>query len=177
MSDAMISFKVTGVDKVVAALKQAGLDIAEAFGAGLVSGALLVNNDAKRDAPYKLGNLKRSIHVGRATALGDVTDNVTEPEKADGEAASPGKAYASAGFAAIVKDLRTGARSVVSVGTNVDYAARQEFGYTGPDKLGRTFNQPPRPYLRPALDNNHARVGKEVGDATRAVIAKVVKGA
>jgi hypothetical protein len=176
MSDAMISFKVTGVDKVVAALKQAGLDIADAFAAGLVSGALIVERDAKRDAPYKLGNLKRSIHVGRATALGDVTDNVTEPEKAEG-GASIGNTSSSAGFAAILKDLRTGSRSAVSVGTNVDYAARQEFGYTGPDKLGRTFNQPPRPYLRPALDSNHARVRKEVGDATRAVIAKVVKGA
>lgn len=31
---------------------------------------------------------------------------------------------------------------------NAAYAARLEYGYTGPDSLGRTFNQPPRAYVR-----------------------------
>ena len=178
MSDAMISFKVTGVDKVVAALKQAGLDIAEAFASGLISGALIVTNDAKIHAPFKLGDLRRSIHVGRGTATGDVTSNVTDPEKSEGAAplANSGT-YKSQGYADIVKDLRTGSRSVVTVGTKVPYAARLEFGYKGPDSLGRKFNQKARPYMRPAIDNNHAKVSREVSAATRAIIAKAVKGA
>jgi hypothetical protein len=174
MTDAMISFKVTGVDKVVAALKQAGLDIAEAFGAGLVSGALIVEKDAKDHAPYKTGNLKRDIHIGSANSTGDVKVNVTEPQATDN--APP--QYNSQGFAEIIKDLRESSRAVVAVGTDqsVPYAAAQEYlsermGGGGP------FGSNKGPFLRPALDDNHARVSKEVSAATRAVIAKVVKSA
>jgi len=44
------------------------------------------------------------------------------------------------------------------VGSDMNYAARIEFGYTGPDKRGRRFNQAARPYLRPALDENTAEI-------------------
>lgn len=37
------------------------------------------------------------------------------------------------------------------VGTNLEYARRVELGFVGTDKLGRVYNQAPRPYLRPAL--------------------------
>jgi len=37
------------------------------------------------------------------------------------------------------------------VGTNLEYARRVELGFVGTDSLGRTYNQAPRPYLRPAL--------------------------
>ncbi|MBA7705057.1 hypothetical protein ES703_113881 [subsurface metagenome] len=37
------------------------------------------------------------------------------------------------------------------VGTNLEYARRVELGFVGTDKLGRIYNQAPRPYLRPAL--------------------------
>ena len=50
------------------------------------------------------------------------------------------------------------------VGTNVDYAARIEFGFKDTDKLGRSYNQAAQPYLRPALDNNKARIEKMIGD-------------
>ena len=57
------------------------------------------------------------------------------------------------------------------VGTNVEYAARIEFGFSGIDSLGRKYNQPAQPYLRPALDNNKSRIEKMIGD----VIGKAVK--
>lgn len=41
-------------------------------------------------------------------------------------------------------------RSVV-VGTNVVYARRIEFGFYGPDKLGRVYAQAPKSYLYPAF--------------------------
>jgi len=50
----------------------------------------------------------------------------------------------------------------VKVGTNVPYAARLEYGFTGKDSLGRHYNQPARPYLRPAIENNRQRVREEV---------------
>lgn len=45
-------------------------------------------------------------------------------------------------------------RLAVRVGTDVPYAARLEYGFTERDKLGRRYNQPARPYLRPALREN-----------------------
>ena len=50
------------------------------------------------------------------------------------------------------KWFKSGNQIAVRIGTNVIYAARLEFGYTGPDRLGRTFSQRPRPYLRPAFN-------------------------
>lgn len=47
---------------------------------------------------------------------------------------------------------RGATRCVVAVSTNVPYAARLEYGFVGKDKLGRIYNQPPRPYIRPAFD-------------------------
>lgn len=37
------------------------------------------------------------------------------------------------------------------VGPTMVYSRRLELGFTGTDSLGRVFNQPPYPYLRPAL--------------------------
>ena len=40
------------------------------------------------------------------------------------------------------------------VGTDVPYARRLEYGFVDKDKLGRSYHQAPRPYFRPAMDNN-----------------------
>lgn len=45
----------------------------------------------------------------------------------------------------------------VDIGTNVEYARRLELGFVGTDSLGRTYNQPPYPFLVPAL--NEVAVG------------------
>ena len=44
------------------------------------------------------------------------------------------------------------------VGTNVEYARRVEMGFVGTDSLGRTYNQAPNPYLRPALEKNRSKI-------------------
>lgn len=46
------------------------------------------------------------------------------------------------------------------VGSDMVYAPRLEFGFVGTDKLGRRYNQRPRPYLRPALDENTVQIQK-----------------
>lgn len=43
-----------------------------------------------------------------------------------------------------------GKRIEVRAGATAPYAKRHEFGYIGPDKLGRRFNQAGHPALRPA---------------------------
>lgn len=53
----------------------------------------------------------------------------------------------------IVEELRHDGEGLLEVvGTNVEYAPRIELGYTGTDSLGRTYAQPPHPFLRPAAE-------------------------
>jgi len=40
----------------------------------------------------------------------------------------------------------------------VPYAMRLEFGFVGTDSLGRHINQEPRPFLRPTLLRNRAKI-------------------
>ena len=44
------------------------------------------------------------------------------------------------------------------VGTNVEYAARIEYGFKGADSLGRRYNQSAQPYLEPSLHNNKKKI-------------------
>lgn len=61
----------------------------------------------------------------------------------------------------------------VDVGVKkVPYAARIEFGYTGPDKLGRRFHQQPRPYLRNSLDENKERVVRAIETRIKYVLSR-----
>ncbi|MFE5296985.1 HK97 gp10 family phage protein [Streptomyces sp. NPDC056632] len=45
-----------------------------------------------------------------------------------------------------------GVTVTATVGTNKPQARRLEYGYVGPDSLGRIFNQPPYPHLGPAVE-------------------------
>jgi HK97 gp10 family phage protein len=58
----------------------------------------------------------------------------------------------------------------VSFGTNVEYAAREEFGFAGADSLGRVYNQPAHPYLRPAIASEKFAVVHEIAAAVNALI-------
>lgn len=42
--------------------------------------------------------------------------------------------------------------AVASIGTNAPQGRRLEFGFVGPDSLGRIYNQPPFPHFGPAID-------------------------
>lgn len=116
----------------------------------LISGALLVANEAKTNAPYLTGNLRRSIHVGGEGVSGNTTGTDIGGQKV-------GKDYAE-----------------VQVGTNVEYAARQEFGFSGADSLGRVYHQPAQPYLRPALESTRGEVLREIVGALRALLRRAV---
>lgn len=61
-------------------------------------------------------------------------------------------------------------RCLVVIGTDVVYAARQEFGFVGPDSLGRVYHQPPHPYLRPAIEQEAAGVVKDIHTVVRAIL-------
>ena len=118
----------------------------------LVSGALLVVNEAKEIAPYLTGNLRRSLHVGgnNGGLEGDTTGTDIGGEQI-------GRDYVE-----------------VAVGTNVEYAARREFGFVGADSLGRVYHDPAQPFLRPALESTKGEVEHEIEGAVRAQLRKAV---
>lgn len=58
---------------------------------------------------------------------------------------------------------RTPKKNVVGrVGTDSPYGRRLEFGFVGRDKLGRNYNQAPRPHFRPAVKRHGKKVGQLV---------------
>ena len=63
-------------------------------------------------------------------------------------------------------------RCTVIVGNDQPQGKRLEYGFMGADKLGRVYNQAPRPHIRPALDENK----DAVQDEFRAAVADTVAG-
>lgn len=59
-----------------------------------------------------------------------------------------------------VRKEKSPTRCVSQVGATVGYALRLEKGFTDTDSLGRRYHQPPRPFLRPALDENEKEIQK-----------------
>ena len=49
-------------------------------------------------------------------------------------------------------------KRTLKVGTSVVYAARVEFGFDGQDSLGRTYNQPAKPYLRTIFETKRKQI-------------------
>lgn len=86
----------------------------------------------------------------------------------------------------VAKDTGTLARSIhtetierrrnyveVATGTDVEYAKRIEFGFMQADALGRHYNQPAQPYMRPAYDTKR----KAAENDTRAALADLINKA
>jgi len=141
-----ITVKVVGDKELVAKLRKLGDQTGgRLLEMAVVSGALLVQNEAKRKAPIKTGNLNRSIHVG---------GHSEQSELAESDGSDVGSNAASATEAHVL------------VGTNVVYGPAQEFG---------TSKIPAHPYLRPALDEQAGAVEREIGEALKDLIMKAVR--
>jgi HK97 gp10 family phage protein len=71
--------------------------------------------------------------------------------------------------------LESGAHSVtVSIGTDVPYARRIEYGFVQADALGRRYHQPAQPYLRPAYDEHREAAVQEAREVLAALVAKAL---
>ena len=139
-----ISVSVLGAAQLARKFAQLSDDVSgKALENAVVSGALLVQNDAKRRAPYRTGNLRRSIHVGGHTGKSELAESTGTDiggNKSD-------QKYAE-----------------VLVGTNVDYARVAEYG---------RGKRQPHPYLRPAVDENKDAVAREIGEALKILLSKL----
>ncbi len=67
---------------------------------------------------------------------------------------------------------KTPERCTVIVGNDQPQGPRLEFGFVGPDKLGRIYNQAARPHIRPALDENRKPALQEFRGAVADIIAR-----
>lgn len=124
----------------------------------LVAGGLIVQNAAKQAAPYRTGNLRRSIHIGGHEDLATDRQGITDKT------------------GATVPDPEIGTTdAAIYIGTDVVYARRLEYGFSGQDARGRRYQQGPRPYLRPAIDTNGSEVRQEVVEALRDLLRAALR--
>jgi hypothetical protein len=102
---------------------------------------------------------RRSIHIGGHTEDPRV-DYPFSPATDEAE-------YSDIGGEVVTADM-----AKVETGTNLEYAARVEFGFAGADKLGRIYNQPADPYLRAGFDFEKDEVEKSISKALDILIKK-----
>lgn len=112
-----------------------------------------LSRNMKQAALYVKGQVQRSINRGNADG---------KNPSAPGE---PPKKVTARLFQSIATDQRESPLEITGViGTNVEYAKRLEYGFTGTDSAGRVVDQAPRPFLRPGIENNR--------QAIRTILAK-----
>lgn len=151
----MIRAKVVGSAALSAKLKTLEKAVRnKAIEQSLVAGALLVANQAKENAPYRTGTLRRSIHIGGHTKLTPDYQSKSEDQGMYGSVGLP-------------------QGTAVRVGTNVPYGRRVEFGFTGADSLGREYDQAGNPYLTTAFEEKKDEAVKEIGEAFGEIVRKL----
>jgi len=163
---------VKGIKGLSAQLKQMGLDVEANSEAALVAGALVLQNGMKVRAPRRTRTLARSIHIGGHK---DEAPDYTDSGAATGQQV-PGPERAKG-------------RVKIYVGTNVVYAAIQEFGGTitprrapflrfqidGEWVSAKSVRIPAHPYVRPTFDEDGDEAVREVGEALRDIIRAAAK--
>ncbi len=60
--------------------------------------------------------------------------------------------------------------AMCTIGTNAPQGRRLEFGFVGPDSLGRVYNQPPFPHVGPAIGYIGATLTMEMRYAVAGVL-------
>lgn len=165
--------KVKGIKGLSAKLKALGIDAERGAEKALVAGGLILQNGMKIRAPKKSGNLRRSIHIGGHE--GEAPDFSANVEKR--------------GRNRVPQPVRSGGKSKIYVGTDVEYAAIHEFGgeirprrarvlrfkIDGEWVQARRVRIPARPYVRPTVDEDGSEAIREVGEAFRDIIRASVQ--
>jgi HK97 gp10 family phage protein len=124
----------------------------KALEAAVADGALPIQNDARRLAPFITRTLARSIHT-----------NV--------ETTAPGRAEAAVGTDVIYAAQREFGGQIVSKNAKLLHWVDK----SGQHHFAKSVYQPPHPYLRPALDNNIEAAKREFGEALLEIINKATK--
>lgn len=164
--------EVKGIKGLSKKLKQMGVDVQKQTEQALVAGGLIIQNGAKLRAPKKTRTLSRSIHIGghedQAPDFNDggdrSTNRVPQPERSKG-------------------------RVKIFIGTDLIYAAIQEFGgeitpkrakflrfkIDGEFVMTKRVRIHAKPYMRPTFDEDGDEARREVGEALRDIIRAAAK--
>lgn len=164
----IITVSIKGGPELAAKLKKLSDNVAgKALENAVVSGALLIQNAAKKKAPVQTGNLRRSLHIGGYTEKSDIgkgaETGLIEIKTKTGKSFKR-KRYKGTTGTDVGGNKSSRNSAEVLVGTNVEYAAMLEFGIS---------KMTPRPYLRPALDEKANAVAKEIGKALKILLGKI----
>ena len=145
----MASFQVTvkGLDELRTKIKMMGDGMADILEEAVVLGSVPVVKAAQRNS--KRGGAFPNLRTG------NLFRNIDE-------------------FSPVIVS-KTQSRVEVAVGSAAEYARRLELGFSDTDSLGRTYHQSPRPFLRPALDNNQDKVEAEVQKRLMILIQRYAK--
>lgn len=92
------------------------------------------------------GNASNAVYTTATQYAGDVAKNSATPVDT-GQYRNSIRAD---------KPISENGGPVCYVGSPMPQTRRLEFGFVGPDKLGRAYNQAPRPHWRPTFDLNKA---------------------
>lgn len=152
-----IEIKTIGLDETTSSFIKLGNNMnGRKMMPAVVSGTFLIINRAKELIRKKTGNAMRSLHIGGYSQLS--------------AGFNPSEGYEDIGG-----DVANDNEAKVEGGTNIIYGPRLEFGFVGKDSLGRTYNQPAYPYLRPAFDEEKDACIQEISDALDILIAEALK--
>lgn len=165
--------EVRGIKQLSAKLKTLGIDVEKSTEMALVAGGLILQNGMKQRAPKKTRNLARSIHIGgHEDQAPDFSTNL--------EGRGPGT---------LSGPERTNKGVKIFVGTDLEYAAIQEYGgeivpkrarvlrfkVDGEWVQARRVRIPAQPYVRPTFEADGQEAQAEVGEALRDIIRASVK--
>lgn len=123
------------MEKLQNTLKELGKDIADVLEEGTLAGADVVVRAAQENSRKGGDNFPHRI-------TGNLFRNLAEVNP--------------------ISLKRSNERCEVMVGSTMNYAMRLEKGFNDTDSLGRRFHQQPRPFLRPALDENTDEVERAI---------------
>ncbi|MDP2216742.1 MAG: HK97 gp10 family phage protein [Methanolobus sp.] len=140
----MFKMTVSGVEELQKKLETIGKDISDVLEETTAAGAMVVVR-AAQDNSRKGGEFPHRI-------TGNLFRNIAE--------VSP----------AVVK--KTNERCEMAVGSSMEYARRLEHGFMDTDKLGRRYNQQPKPFLRPALDDNTDEIEQAIAKKLEQVVRR-----
>jgi hypothetical protein len=136
----------------------------------LVEGGVLIQNSAKRFAPFREGKLRKSIHIpGHEDRASDYDGNYERGKKT------------------LAGKEGSGPNISITVGTDIIYGAQKEYGGTitaknAPRLVWRDYDgkwhsafsvyQNPQPFMRPAVDENLGPFYRAVAGALSKAIKK-----
>lgn len=165
--------KVRGVRELSKKLKDMGVDVGKKAERAAVAGGLVLQNGMKTRAPKRTRTLARSVHIG-----GHENEAPDFSESAD-----------QRGPRRVPQPERSKGRIKIYIGTDLVYAAIQEFGgeitprrapflrfqVDGEWVMARRVRIPAQPYVRPTFEADGPEAQREVGAALRDLIRAAVK--